>query len=259
MSSEGGLAVFCSNCGEKLPDDAEFCPGCGDPVEDAERSPKDEAGAGDEAAAPPPPPVTPDEEVAPEREKPAKRGANKGCLLGCGGLLVLLIAVVVVAMATRPSGDDARPQTTTTTETGGESDAELPFSEDGQAGTGETGAPQTEVSGFDPNTVDASLLPAFYGFLEALGEDDPHEMEKWFAPSLQEQWDASAYNPATDLEHVAFVFVSHSSADGVESFVISEVMNEKSTGRTGKTDWLIKFGRVDGEWRLLDIPRLNEQ
>jgi len=252
--------MFCSNCGEKLPDDAEFCPECGDPVDDSERAPTDEPQA-EEVAAAPPPPVTPAEEAEPSRDKPKKARSGTWCLVSCLGLLLLLGAIVIIGVAVRPGGDTQTDGAAATGEAGGASDAPLPFSDEAETPStdGAEAADETIVSDFDPSAVDESLLPVFYGFLKALGDDDPYAMEKWFAPELQDRWDASAYERSTDLEHVVFVFISRTTTDGVESFVISEVMDEKSTGRRGKTDWLIKFGRVDGEWRVLDIPRLNEE
>ena len=77
------LTMFCTNCGNKLPDDAIFCPFCGEKVQ-FEAAPAVQVSAAEE------PPVA-------AAEPPKKKKT---------GLIAAIIAVVIIAVGVYKTGQD---------------------------------------------------------------------------------------------------------------------------------------------------------
>src|SRR5215213_10952000 len=98
-------ARYCSNCGNELKPEDQFCQNCGTPVHQAATVPTPEANV----PVPPPPQqaggsaVPPQQAEGTQRSWPLQHPFLTGCL-GLIGLLLLLLIVVIAAIAIGSSG-----------------------------------------------------------------------------------------------------------------------------------------------------------
>lgn len=228
-------------------------------------------GAGQQVPPPPPPPVTPQPAppagVPPTAQAP-KKGGGKCWLIGCGILLVLGILVAVVGTFMCKKIDEQATATLQNTIDIWEPGEEQPSGEAGESGgaagiierLGEAAEGLQEamsegkVEGFDPSSVDADMLPTFYGFMVALAKDDPNAMHKYMSPSYQQEWQPDNWEPAPHIKHLRFRMQGHTKvSDAKHEFVITETIRDTNDNTEGDIVWYITFSREDGKWYVTNF------
>lgn len=183
--------MFCSACGEKVPEDAAFCPFCAADLRPAAAPPAPAAVPPPPAAVPPPPPATvpPPPAVAPApvyaapvstpppaapAAKPSGCGAAVGIVVGLLLVLVVLGGVGGYIMLKRLHPDDiariaastANARETPTAATPGEAKS------DGSTAASKPAADEAAPAGSSP-ADDSDPLSKYAGKWEFVGEPGP--------------------------------------------------------------------------------------
>ncbi|MGC9319563.1 MAG: zinc ribbon domain-containing protein [Armatimonadota bacterium] len=225
-------------------------------------------GAPEEAEEPPqaqPPPPQPPPGPQPPAEEPKKKSSATCWIVGCIVVLVLLIlGGVGLWLFGRWAIQEAEKQSQQTTENqveiwepGEEGPSGGEGTEIGEIMRGlEEGLEEAReavagasVEGFDPGSVEASLLPTFYGFMAALAADDPDAMELLMSPSMKEQWATVEWEQAPHLEHRGFSKDDQRQVDEAEyRFVIEESLFDTEEEQQIQITWDIRFVKIDGKW-----------
>jgi len=205
--------AFCSQCGEKLVDDAVFCTSCGKPVQKSEGSSGDEPTAAEPTSAaavpaepsePPPPravappPVEPPDTPTPQ--PPDDGSGRKSRMLLIGGIAAIAIVVVAAgALFVMQQGDDesdgvvipvAQDTSEESTTTSGGVATTAPS-------TTTTTAPPTTTTTLPPSTtttLPADLVAGIDGagvFIAAGSTADQASLEASVANARNHDWDLS--------------------------------------------------------------------
>ncbi len=240
----------------------------------------------------PPPPTGPAQGPQPADEsKGTNWGAV--CLIGCALLLILaLLGGLAMWFLGRSALDRVEqlkvPETVTNQLETGDSEGDSPANSAEGAGSeteqpaeggsdGESGGTADDITdiigelgesvesvgeamsagnikGFDPATVDAAMLPTFYGFMIALAKDDPDAMYQWMGPDLKEQWSPEDWTTSPHLEHRSYTFVEKQTRDdGTVVFTIEEGIHDSDANEDSTLVWEIHFKQIDGEWYVTDF------
>ncbi|NLO04879.1 MAG: zinc-ribbon domain-containing protein [candidate division WS1 bacterium] len=214
------------------------------------------------------PPTAPPTPPAGEAPAPGKGGGGKWCLIGCGILLVLgILAAIAFALIGRWASKqaDGLPESVTNQLEIWEPDGDAPANAEGEGGSlaerlGEaaqglsTAVSGAQIEGFEPTSVDAALLPTFYGFMIALADDSPHGMYAWMSPQYKEEWSPESWTVAENLEHVSYVLSEQTPVgEDTMQFSITETVRTKDTGEESDLDWIIEFKKINNQWYVTDF------
>ncbi|GEM_PF-6674782 len=211
---------------------------------------------------PPLPPSAPPMGGIPAGPAPEKK-TNWGsiCLIGCGILLLLGILSTVAALFIGRKAMDTiettnnqvqiwEPDGTGTENTDGGGGIGEVIGGIGQAieGVGEA-VSAANVEGFDPASVDAAMLPTFYGFMIALAEDDPNAMHQWMSPDYKQEWSPDAWTPAPHIKHLNFKLVDKTEqSDGTVVINVEETVRDNEENVDKTIPWLIHFTPKGNQW-----------
>ena len=142
--------MYCSNCGNQMPDGSRFCRECGAsqvpapaPQEPQEYQPPTQAQF--TPSPPPPPGYYPTQETAP---RPPTGGSSKTIwiVLACVGVLVVALAVALPLIFLRGGGGETDDTTVVSTTTLSESSTSEPTTETTEQATDTTEAPTTTTA-----------------------------------------------------------------------------------------------------------------
>jgi hypothetical protein len=210
---------------------------------------------------PPLPPSAPPMGGIPAGPAPAKK-TNWGsiCLIGCGILLLLsILGGVALYFIGKKAADTL--ETTNNQVQIWEPDGTTENS-DGDGGLGEViggigeaiegvgeAVSAANVEGFDPASVDAAMLPTFYGFMIALADDDPNAMHQWMSPDFKQEWSPDAWTPAPHIEHLDFRLVDMTTeSNGTVVMNIEETIQDNEENAEKTIPWLIHFTPKGSQW-----------
>jgi hypothetical protein len=107
----------------------------------------------------------------------------------------------------------------------------------------------TNIEGFDPSTVDATMLPTFYGFMVALAEDNPQGMHRWMSPDYKEEWSPDSWAVSPHIEHLSYELQEKATLDdGTVKFVIEEGVRDNQENTEDVLSWEIHFKKIGDQW-----------
>lgn len=235
----------------------------------------------------PPPPT---EGPAPAGQAPEEKKTNWAsiCLIGCGIMLLLAIlggaGLFLLGRSAFEKAREMDPSTVTNqldiwepgegpTDGGTEDGAGESGPETGEPGDGGPSGENlgeiigrlgeavegvgsamsaSNIEGFDPSTVDAQMLPTFYGFMVALAQDNPRGMHQWMSPDVKEQWSPEEnWEVAPHIEHLGYTLDEHTTLDdGTERFVIEESIRDNQENTESTISWEIHFEQSNGQWHV---------
>lgn len=222
----------------------------------------------------PPPPAMPGEPgAAPPEEKKTNWGSI--CLIGCGILLLLSIlgglGLFLVGKWAKEKVDELPQTSINIIEPGEEGDEAGPEIREPGEGDGGPGSlmerlgesieglseaiSAASIEGFDPSSVDAAMLPTFYGFMVALADDNPQAMHQWMSPEFKERWSPETnWTVAPNIKHLGYRLEEKSTLDdGTVKFVIEETVRDTSENVDKVITWEIHFNKTDEKWFVTDF------
>lgn len=112
----------------------------------------------------------------------------------------------------------------------------------------------TNIEGFDPSTVDATMLPTFYGFMIALADDNPQAMHHWMSDDFKQEWSPDDWTTSPHIEHLDYELIEKSTVDdGAIKFVIEETIRDNQENTDKYISWQIYFKKIGDEWAVTDF------
>jgi hypothetical protein len=116
----------------------------------------------------------------------------------------------------------------------------------------------SNIEGFDPSTVDTTMLPAFYGVMIGIANSEPELMKQWMSSELKTKisTDELAFPPA--IEHRGYKLTEKVVGDdGSVEFTIEQTTYDPQLDEEVAVTWKLSFEQIKDQWLVTELSHSN--